>query len=202
MYVITEKKLQLNSASLRSRNFYHWGYFNLGGPGPLGRPLATPMNCSTYRQCMVIQTQYAWTHYFEVDVHLTSQWGIYYALTQHLVTSVTRDGWEIAVCLRRFLLVNGFKRARMAFMSSLTCFVLWALIAQLWFLLFLFIDRRPSGDDALLQLLLTCLLNADVVAIPCIFGLPISNTTVFSIIFTCQVNGEFQPSNSSFGQGK
>ena len=158
-------------------------------------------NCSTYHQCMVIQTQYAWTHYFEVDVHLTSQWGIYYALTQHLVTSVTRDGWEIAFCLRRFLLVYGFKRARMAFTSSLTCFVLWALIAQLWFLLFLFINIGTSEDNALL-VLLTCLLNDDVVAIQCIAGLHSSNTTVYSLSFTCQVNGELQPSDSFFDQGK
>ena len=24
-------------------NFYHWWYFNWGGPGPPGPPLATPM---------------------------------------------------------------------------------------------------------------------------------------------------------------
>ena len=38
MYVIAEKKLQLNSTSLRCRIFYHWWYFNWGGPGPLGPP--------------------------------------------------------------------------------------------------------------------------------------------------------------------
>ena len=39
MCVIAEKKLQLNSASLRCCNFYHWWYFNWGGgPGPLGPP--------------------------------------------------------------------------------------------------------------------------------------------------------------------
>ena len=39
MCVIAEKKLQLNSASLRCRNFYHWWYFNWGGPGPLATPM-------------------------------------------------------------------------------------------------------------------------------------------------------------------
>ena len=50
MYVSAEKKkLQLNSASLRSRNFYHWGYFNWGGAGPPGPPpLATPMPLTTF----------------------------------------------------------------------------------------------------------------------------------------------------------
>ena len=38
MCVIAEKKLQLNSAILRCCNFYHWWYFNWGGPGPLGPP--------------------------------------------------------------------------------------------------------------------------------------------------------------------
>ena len=91
----------------------------------------------------------------------------------------------------------------MAFTSSLTCFVLWALIAQLRFLLFLFIDIDPSGDDALLVQLLTCLLNGvDVVATQCIYGLPISNTTAYSIIYSCQVNGELQPSDSFYVQGK
>ena len=47
MCVITEKKMQLNIASLRCHNFYHWWYFNWGGePGPLGSPLATPMMTS------------------------------------------------------------------------------------------------------------------------------------------------------------
>ena len=38
MCVIAEKKLQLNSANLRCRNFYHWWYFNWGDPGPLAPP--------------------------------------------------------------------------------------------------------------------------------------------------------------------
>ena len=38
MCVIAEKKLQLNIASLRCRNFYHWWYFNWGGSGLLGPP--------------------------------------------------------------------------------------------------------------------------------------------------------------------
>ena len=44
MYVIAEKKLQLNIASLRCRNFYHWLCFNWGGGrAPWAPPLATPM---------------------------------------------------------------------------------------------------------------------------------------------------------------
>ena len=60
---------------------------------------------------------------------------LYHVLTQHfakkfertVLTSVRRDGWEIVFCMESFLLVNAFERGKMAFTSSLTCSVMWAL---------------------------------------------------------------------------
>ena len=51
MCVIAEKKLQLNSASLRCRNFYHWLCFDWGeGRAPWAPPLATPMGPNPTRK--------------------------------------------------------------------------------------------------------------------------------------------------------
>ena len=43
MCIITEKKLQLNIARLCCHNFLSLVVFRLGGAGPPGPPLATPM---------------------------------------------------------------------------------------------------------------------------------------------------------------
>ena len=61
--------------------------------------------------------QDAWTHYFEVEMHLTSQWDIYYVLTQvtnislrnsSVLACVGWDGSEMAVCVRRFFVCQRF----------------------------------------------------------------------------------------------
>ena len=49
-------------------------------------------------------------HYFEVEMHLISQLGVYYVLSQHLAKKfeqafsmhVGQGGWEIAFCLQGF----------------------------------------------------------------------------------------------------
>ena len=41
-----------------------------------------------------------------------------------VLTRVGRDGSEMAISRRRFLLVSAYKRARMAFTSSLACSVM------------------------------------------------------------------------------
>ena len=46
-----------------------------------------------------------------------------------VLTHVERDGSEMAVCLRSFLFVSAFQRARMASTSSLIRSVMWALIS-------------------------------------------------------------------------
>ena len=51
MCVITEKKkfATKHRLAMLSKFFYHLGYFNWGGPGPLGPPLATPMSNSEFK---------------------------------------------------------------------------------------------------------------------------------------------------------
>ena len=92
-----------------------------GGPVPPRTPTYTPLIAVH----TVIQTIECLNALFWIKMHLTSQWDIYYVLTQHLakklkrefLTRVWRDGWEISFCLRSVLLVNVFLRAKMAFTS-------------------------------------------------------------------------------------
>ena len=69
------------------------------------------------------------------------------------------------------------------------------------FTLFLSVDKYSAlfVDDRAVR----CLLSVDDdVAVQCIFGTFISDTTVSTVVITCQVNGEFQPSDSFCAQGK
>ena len=63
--------------------------------------------------------QYAWMHYLEVEMHLTSQWGIYYVLKQvtnislknlselfYRVLGETAQKWQLVY--EDFLLVSAF----------------------------------------------------------------------------------------------
>ena len=70
MYVIAEKKLQLNSASLRCRNFVIGGILIWGGPGPKGPPLATPMTPMLSSDSKFTYTRCCFTAFAKVSNYL------------------------------------------------------------------------------------------------------------------------------------